>query len=182
MTARRVTGVVLRTSAFVGGLTAVYAVSPLDRLSEVPLPISLSVGVVALGVVGALQIRSVVHAPFPAIRAIEALAVTGTLFLFLFASGYVVLEQAQADSFNSDGLTRVDALYFTVTVFATVGFGDIVATSQTARAMVTVQMILDLLVLGLGIRAFVGAVQRGRERMSREAPVNDAAAPSEDGP
>ena len=61
-------------------------------------------------------------------------------------------------------LTRTDSLYFTVTVFATVGFGDIIATSQTARLLVTVQMILDLVVLGLGIRVFLGAVQRGRQQ------------------
>jgi hypothetical protein len=30
--------------------------------------------------------------------------------------------------------------------------------------VVTAQMILDLLALGLGIRVFVGAVQRGRQR------------------
>jgi voltage-gated potassium channel len=59
-------------------------------------------------------------------------------------------------------LTRTDSLYFTVTVFATVGFGDINPTSQAARVLVTVQMILDLLVLGLGIRVFTSAVQFGR--------------------
>jgi voltage-gated potassium channel len=50
-----------------------------------------------------------------------------------------------------------------VTVFATVGFGDITATSQPARLIVTAQMILDL-ILGLGIRVFLGAVQRGRQQ------------------
>ena len=49
-----------------------------------------------------------------------------------------------------------------MTTFATVGYGDIVATSQVARRIVTFQMFLDLLVLGFGIRVFVGAVQRGR--------------------
>ena len=178
--ARRATGAALRASASVAAISIVYALAPLHGVSNVPLPILLTVGVLALGVVGALQIRSVVRSPYPALRAVEALAVTGTLFLFLFASAYVVLEDAQTDSFDVDGLTRIDSLYFTVTVFATVGFGDIVATSQTARVVVTVQMILDLLVIGLGIRAFVGAVQRGRERVSREAP-NGVAHPPEDG-
>jgi voltage-gated potassium channel len=167
---RQVTVAAVRAALIVGGLSVVFAVAPLHRLADVPLPQLLSAGVVALGVVAAAQIRSVVVSPHPALRAIEALAVTGTLFLYLFASAYVILEQAQPDSFNVDGLTRIDSLYFTVTVFATVGFGDIAATSQTARVMVTVQMILDLLVLGLGLRAFVGAVQRGRERVSREVP------------
>ena len=60
----------------------------------------------------------------------------------------------------------VVALFFTVTVFATVGFGDITATSQVARVVVIAQMILDLLVLGLVVKVFLGAVEKGRERQS----------------
>ena len=70
-------------------------------------------------------------------------------------------------AFDVDGLTRLDTLYFTVTVFSSVGFGDISALSQNARALVTVQMVLNLLVLGAGIRVFVGAVQRTREARSQ---------------
>ena len=62
---------------------------------------------------------------------------------------------------------RDSSLYFTVTVFATVGFGDIVATSHTARSMVTVQMVLDLILLGAVVRAFVEAV-----RMARTSPAS----------
>jgi voltage-gated potassium channel len=74
------------------------------------------------------------------------------------------MAQADLNDFNVHSLTRTDALYFTVTVFTTVGFGDIVATTQVARLVVTVQMILDLVVLGLGVRVFLGAVQRGRQQ------------------
>jgi voltage-gated potassium channel len=79
-------------------------------------------------------------------------------------------------NFNTPTLTRTDTLYFTVTIFATVGFGDITATSQTARLLVTTQMILDLLVLGLGIRVILGAVQRGRQNQTP-----DPSAPTADG-
>ena len=72
--------------------------------------------------------------------------------------------QANPGNFNVDSLTRTDSLYFTVTVFATVGFGDITATSQVARVAVIVQMLLDLLVLGLVVKVFLGAVEKGRGR------------------
>ena len=85
------------------------------------------------------------------------------VFLLLFAATYFMMEQANADNFNVDSLTRTDSLYFTVTVFATVGFGDIAATSQVARVVVIAQMIFDLLVLGLVVKVFVGAVEIGRE-------------------
>jgi uncharacterized protein with GYD domain len=50
----------------------------------------------------------------------------------------------------------------TVTIFATVGFGDISAKVETARLVVTAQMLLDLVVLGLVIQVVLGAVKRGK--------------------
>ena len=88
------------------------------------------------------------------------------VFLILFAATYFMMEQANPDDFNVDSLTRTDSLYFTVTVFATVGFGDITATSQVARVVVIAQMILDLLVLGLVVKVFLGAVEKGRGRQT----------------
>ena len=70
----------------------------------------------------------------------------------------------------SQPLTRSDSLYFTVTVFSTVGFGDILATSQTAKLAVTVQMVLNLLFLGLGVRVIVGAVELSRQRRPPASP------------
>ena len=46
------------------------------------------------------------------------------LFLVLFAAAYYMMSQSDASNFTSP-LTRSDALYFTVTIFSTVGFGDI---------------------------------------------------------
>ena len=59
-----------------------------------------------------------------ALRAIEALAAAIPLFLLVFAAAYVKLDSTQAQAF-SEPLSRTDALYFTITVFSTVGFGDI---------------------------------------------------------
>ena len=62
-------------------------------------------------------------------------------------------------------------------MFSTVGFGDITATSETARLLVTAQMILDLLALGLGIRVFIGAVQLARQ--AHPGPASPAAPPEQ---
>jgi Ion channel len=51
-----------------------------------------------------------------------------------------------------------------LTTFSTVGYGDVTPVSQGARLVVTARMILDPLVLGLGIRVFVRAVQLGRQQ------------------
>ena len=60
-------------------------------------------------------------------------------------------------------MTRTDALYFTMTTFTTTGFGDITARSEGTRLIVTVQMLLDLIVLGFGVRLFIGAVRTGQQ-------------------
>ena len=93
-------------------------------------------------------------------------------FLLLFARAYVTMANANPANFSTHPLTRTDALYFTVTVFATVGFGDITAVSQSARLEVTTQIMLDLLVLvlGLGVRVFVGAVQFARRQAGPGGP------------
>ena len=110
------------------------------------------------------QVRAVTRSRHPGVRAVQALATTAPLFLLLFAATYFVMAAGDADAFNTHVLTRTDSLYFTVTVFSTVGFGDINATSQSARLLVTAQMVLDLIVLGLGIRVFINAVEVGRKR------------------
>jgi voltage-gated potassium channel len=83
-----------------------------------------------------------------------------------------VMSEAQPASF-SEALERTDALYFTVTVFATVGFGDISPVSDTARVIVTVQMIADLLLLGLVLRALLNAVDKGRARQAAARAPSD---------
>ena len=160
---RLITLGLLRASTATAALVTVYYLLPLDRLAGAPLGLSLAVGLLTLASMTAYQVRAIIRARYPGIRAIEALAVTAPLFLLLFAATYALMAQADPDNFNVNALTRTDSLYFTVTVFATVGFGDITATSQTGRLIVTAQMILDLIVLGLGIRVFLGAVQRGQQ-------------------
>ena len=113
--------------------------------------------------------RQILKSAHPGVRAVEALATTAPLFLLLFAATYYVLAKSDAGNFSVHTLTRTDSLYFTVTVFSTVGFGDISATSQTARLVVTTQMILDLIVLGLGIRMITGAVQIARQHQPPSA-------------
>ena len=75
-------------------------------------------------------------------------------------------------------LSHTDGLYFTVTVFSTVGFGDITAKTETARLVVTGQMIADLIILGVAIKIIVGAVKRGRQRQTVPGQHPDPAGPT----
>jgi voltage-gated potassium channel len=152
----------IRAAASTVVLVVAYFLVPLDRIGAVPLWVTLAIALLVLLGVTVWQVSRIVRSSHPRLRAIEALAITAPLYLLLFASTYVVIATADPDSFTAHPLTRLDALYFTVTIFATVGFGDISPASQGARLLVMIQMILNLLVLGAGIQVFIGAAKRGR--------------------
>ena len=149
-------------------LVAAYYLVPLDALNTVPFGVSLTVGVILLIGLAGYEAHAITRARYPGARAIRALATITPFFLILFAAIYYLLANDDPANFGGEPLTRSDTLYFTVTTFATVGFGDIAAKSETARLIVTVQMVLDLLFLGLGIRAFIGAFHIGRQRQSAD--------------
>jgi hypothetical protein len=153
------------------GVTAVliliYYLLPLDHSSTGTALTILAAGLAALIGLVALQLRWIVRSPFPRLRAVEALATSLPLFLLLFAATYLYLATTSASNFG-ERLTHTDTLYFTVTVFATVGFGDITPKSEAARLVVTGQMVLDLLILGIGARVILGAVTRARERLPED--------------
>ena len=98
---------------------------------------------------------------------------TTPLFLLFFASSYYILSADDAATFT-ESLSRSDALYLTVTIFATVGFGDISAQTESARLFVTAQMLLDLVVLGLGLQVILGAVKRGKATTRTSRTTADA--------
>jgi len=148
-------------------MVALYYLLPIDHGKNVPAV--LVAGLLILAAFTSWQLRIVSKNRYPAVRAIEALATTLPLFLLLFAWAYFTMAHTNPANFNTHPLTRTDMLYFAVTVFSTVGFGDITAASQFARLVVTGQMVLDLLVLGLLVRALVGAVQLARQQPGREA-------------
>jgi voltage-gated potassium channel len=86
----------------------------------------------------------------------------------MFAAIYVVISDGQAEAFT-EPLSRTDALYLTVTVFATVGFGDIAPRSDLARVVTMVPMLGDLLVVGVVLRLMLDAVRTGRQRRDAAA-------------
>ncbi len=109
--------------------------------------------------------RAILRAQYPGIRAVQSLAVITPLFLLLFAATYFILGVDDPATFT-EHLSRSDAIYLTVTIFATVGFGDITAQTEAARLVVTTQMLLDLVVLGFGIQVIFGAVKRSKAMTS----------------
>lgn len=154
---------VLRPLLTATGLVLAYYLLPLDERFAGGAAVGLVGGLIAVAVLFAWQIRSITRSPYPRLRAVEALATTVSLFLLLFATTYYLLEKAEPGNFSAP-LTRTDALYFTLTVASTVGFGDIVARSETARIVTMIQMVGDILLVGVATRLVVEAVQAGLRR------------------
>ena len=156
---------VLRSVLAATVLVVLYYVLPLDRPWNTGTGIRLLIGLLVFAGVMVWQVRAIAGARYPGLRAAEALGLVLAFYLVLFASTYFVMERASAAAFTQP-LTRTDALYFAVTVFSTVGFGDITPKSEIARVVLIVQMIGDLAFLGAGIQVLLRAVQRGRARRS----------------
>ena len=150
-------------------VATLYFVMPLEWVADLPAVLSLPLALAAFTILMVVQVRAIMHSTHPGLRAVEALAISLPLFLVIFSATYYVMGVADPSWF-SESLSKLDALYFAVTVFATVGFGDITATSPPARVAVLVQMVTDLVVLGLGVRVLTGAVREARARSGHPLP------------
>lgn len=155
-------------------LVVLYYWLPLTGELDAVRSVLLVVGLLVLVVLVVWQVRAIVRSQYPGLRAIEALAGVIPLFLLLFAAAYILVANTQPRAFT-EPLTRTTALYFTITVFASVGFGDIAPKADAARVVTMVQMLSDLVVLGLVVRVIFGAARAGRRQQSVDP---DAAEPS----
>ena len=146
---------------------ATYYRLPLDEPVDASTFAGLAIGIGLLAAIVAWQVRAIIRSEYPRLRAVEALFVAVPLLLVLFAATYFRLAGSSLVNF-AQPLSRTDALYFAVTVFSTVGFGDISAKSEAARVVVTLQMVVDLVLIGLGVRALLNATQVSLQRRSSE--------------
>jgi voltage-gated potassium channel len=162
---RRVLWALLRASLTSAVLVVLYFKLPLTGAVSASTLALLAAGLAVFAAVITWQVRAILRSRYPALRAIEALAAAVPLFLLVFAAAYVKLADAQPQAF-SEPLSRTDALYFTITVFSTVGFGDITPVADAARVTTMVQMLGDLVVVGLVLRLMLNAVKAGRERQA----------------
>lgn len=131
-----------------------YYLVPWDStdLDEIATRLVISLGIVVVGTV--ISVQYILRADYPMLRVFEVLAVVVALVIGSFASAYAYLSHADAEAF-SEVLSRTDALYFSVTTATTVGFGDISATTEAARIIVMIQMVANVVVIGVAARSLL---------------------------
>ena len=160
---RLVVRALLRAVLTATALVLLYFTLPLTGSLDGSAALLLVAGLLVFAGVITWQVRAVLRSRYPGLRAIEALAAAIPLFLLVFATAYLRMADADAGAF-SEPLSRTDALYFTITVFSTVGFGDITPKTDLTRVATMVQMLGDLLVVGLVLHLMLGAVKAGLRR------------------
>jgi voltage-gated potassium channel len=155
---RPIAATLLHSAASSAVLLVVYYRAPLDRPLDWATGWLFLLALLLFAAVTAFELLGILRSEQPRLRAIRALALALPLLVVVFASTYCTLSGQEPGAFT-EPLSRTDGLYFTVTVLATVGFGDIAPVTETARVLVTIQMLVGLIAVGLIAKLALGAVQ-----------------------
>ncbi len=150
------------------GILALYMWLPEPTGDDPPWLVFTAIVVVATvycfaGVWALFRIQKARH---PAATGITVLAVMITAIVAIFAMAYLALSIDNPGNFNVP-LDKISALYFTMTILTTVGFGDIHAQTHAAMIAVMMQMVLSLtLVTTLGKVLIETSRRATRKRMA----------------
>jgi hypothetical protein len=158
--------IVMRSIVTAVLVVVLYALLPVDSAESTSSLVVLLGGLVLLVVLVAVRVRQIVTDTDPQLRTAEGLALVVPLFVAVFAWSYLLLGQAEPSAF-SEPLTRVGAVYFTLSILSTVGFGDISAQTDLARVLVSAQIVLTFTLLAGVVRLILEA---GRSRSSHPQP------------
>lgn len=142
----------------VGMLVIFYAVpvSTRDSTGRVAISVLLTlIGIGALAWAIFEQVRRQLHSRSEDIHTLLMLL---PLAAMVFALGFYVLEE-HSPAQLSGLVTRTDALYFTLSTLTTVGYGDITAQGQLARALVILQLAFNAIFVGAAVSTVVARIR-----------------------
>jgi voltage-gated potassium channel len=161
---RAVAATAARCALSTAAVITLYYVLPLsgDRPDSAAL-VRLIAGAAVFTAVTAYELRRILRADLPQLRAAEALVVALALFLALFAGVYVLLSHLDPGSFT-EPVGRTAGLYFAIVTLGTVGYGDIAPVTGFARVLVSVQVLVDLAFLTFLLRLVMDLARLGLGR------------------
>lgn len=147
-------------------LGVIYIVAPLDDATDIHPMVVLCLMLVVFVFLVYFAVRRIMNDDYPQLRAAQVAILTVTFYLFAFAALYLSMSTLNPAYF-SEPLSHTGAFYFTVSVASTVGFGDITAEDDLARIIVTAQMLVNIALIGVGVRAILAL---GKMRASATDP------------
>jgi voltage-gated potassium channel len=131
-------------------VVAVYFVVPVSPDLQRNTLIRVVVAILVLALMAAGVVRQLRQHIDDTDRRVDGLLVSIAVVVVIFSLCFFTLEQRDPSQFRGME-TRIDALYFTVATAATVGYGDVHAAGQAARAMVLVQMGFNVVFIGTAV-------------------------------
>lgn len=168
------------------GMTALlvvfYFLVPVDSDPRGGLVLRTLLALILFAVLGAIVLVQVRQVIADSERHLDGLILAMVLVWVLFSLAFYITSRQEPTEVA--GLhTRLDALYFTASTILTIGFGDIHAAGQTARALVLLQMAFDVVFVTAAAhlvsrRLRSRAVARGRQAGPPRRETTSAADPT----
>ena len=156
----------LRVVIGVALLLTLYWITPMKNQQGIHPFLVLLLMLAVFVVLIYFSVRRIMHGDLPQLKAVQVAILTVSFYLFSFAALYLSMSTLDPGYF-SEPLSHVGAFYFAVTVASTVGFGDITAQNDMGRLVVTVQMLINIALIGVGVRAILAL---GKMRATGKAP------------
>lgn len=134
--------------------------------------LGLLVGMAVVGflylILAVWAVGRIKRAKYPLRAGMTLLGLMVTAIVVLFALTYLTLSTGSPGTFNVP-LDKVSALYFTMTILTTVGFGDIHAVTHAGMVAVMIQMVVSLTLITTVARVLVSAARQAtRARMDEQ--------------
>jgi voltage-gated potassium channel len=162
----------LAALALVGAVVLYYVLpmrGPLWPLGAIAGPIAA----IALAPLTRRHLRRVLVSDRPIADVACAIAIIAVVLVLGFATTYWILDTQSPDEFVGID-TKTDSLYFTVTVLATVGFGDVHPVGQVGRAVTTVNMLTNIVILAVSVRLFGWAAHQRADVVQQQVAARSA--------
>ena len=135
------------------GLLVAYFAFPLGLGDTTSAVLGLMLTVAGLGLLGWTMVQELGHLrKAEATRSTPALAMLLVLLVMSASLTFFLLNRVQPDQIENLE-TRTDALYFTLSTMATIGYGDVHAEGQAARALVSALIVFNVVVVAALVRA-----------------------------
>jgi voltage-gated potassium channel len=164
----------VRHTVVLGLILVVYFMTPVRADVNETAAIRIAISLLCLGLLGFGVVWTLRRQVDDTSRRIDGLIAVILVVIFAFSMGFYILEERRPGEVA--GLdTRLDSLYFTVSTLMTIGYGDVHAQGQVARALVLVQILFDAVFVAaaaglLSARIRSRARARSEERTGQEKP------------
>lgn len=159
-------------AVILAAVVTVYFVVPVSPDLQRNTLIRILVAILVLALMAAGVVRQLRRHIDDTNRRVDGLIVSIAIVVAVFSLCFYTLEERDPSQF--DGMqTRLDSLYFTVATAATVGYGDVHAVGQAARALVLVQMAFNVVFIGTAVALLssrIRAVATARAEARTAAP------------